>query len=205
MYFYQVQLAPHGYDGDAYRSIGVMNEAQYKAAIAMPYSGIVASVDAGEHNCIHPSEKKVLADRLSWLALSEIYDLGGLPMKAPVYKAMSVIQNESGGRVALLEFDNLSDVWNESDSFCLYEGGYGKVPRGFEIAGEDKVFHEAEARFLWGNMIEVWSDKVSYPVAVRYAFRNWCPEANVVTTQGQPLMPFRTDDWPVDDVFTLND
>ena len=38
------------------------------------------------------------------------------------------------------------------------------------------------------------------PVAVRYAFRNYCPEANVMTTMGQPLVPFRTDDWPLDDI-----
>jgi len=35
---------------------------------------------------------------------------------------------------------------------------------------------------------------------VRYAFRNYCPEANVMTTMGQPLVPFRTDDWPLDDI-----
>lgn len=44
------------------------------------------------------------------------------------------------------------------------------------------------------------SDRVPDPVAVRYAFRNYCPEANVMTTMGQPLVPFRTDDWPLDDI-----
>ena len=95
-------------------------------------------------------------------------------------------------------------VWNESDSFYMFDAGYVRVPKGFEIAGEDKIFHRAEARFLWGNRIEVWSEEVPEPVAVRYAFANWCPEANVVTTQGQPLMPFRTDDWPVNDAFENN-
>lgn len=201
MYFYQVQLAPHGYDGDSYRSIGLMNEAQYEAALEIPYSGIVASVDVGEHSCIHPSEKRVLADRLAWLALTDVYGVSGFPMPAPVYKSMSIADDHSRGKVVVLEFANLSDVWNESDSFYLFEDGYLRLPEGFEIAGEDKVFHKAEARFLWGNKIEVWSENVPEPAAVRYAFVNWCPEANVITTQGQPLMPFRTDDWLVDDVF----
>lgn len=204
MYFYQVQLAPHGYDGDSYRSIGLMNEAQYEAALEIPYSGVVASVDVGEHDCIHASEKKVLADRLSWLALADVYGIPGFPMPAPVYKSMSIAADQSRGKVAVLEFDNLSDVWNESDSFYMFDAGYVRVPKGFEIAGEDKIFHRAEARFLWGNRIEVWSEEVLEPVAVRYAFANWCPEANVVTTQGQPLMPFRTDDWPVNDAFENN-
>lgn len=201
MYFYQVSLAPFGYDGDDFRSIGVMNEAQYKAWQDMDYGGIVASVDVGDRECIHAAEKKRLADRLAWLALSEIYGVAGLPMKAPVYRSMTIVSDESRGSVALLEFDNLSDVWNESDSFYLYDGGYSRIPGGFEIAGADQVFHKADARFLWGNKIEVWSEAVKEPVAVRYAFKNWCPEANVITTQGQPLMPFRTDEWPVTDVF----
>ena len=201
MFFYQVALAPFVYDGDIYRSIGVMNEAQCEACQELSYSGIVASVDVGDRECIHPAEKTILADRLAWLALEEIYGVAGLPMKSPSYRSMSVVTDDARGRIAVLEFDNLSDVWNKSDSFYLYEDGFLKTPRGFEIAGSDQIFHKAEAKFLWGNKIEVWSESVKEPVAVRYAFRNWCPEANVMTTQGQPLMPFRTDEWPVTDVF----
>lgn len=201
MYFYQVQLAPFGYDGNSFRSIGLMNEAQYKASQEISNSGIVASVDVGERTCIHASEKEVLAERLSWLALSKTYGIIGFPMPSPVYKSMKIISDQSRGKVALLDFYNVSDIWNESNSFNLYESGEGLVPDGFEIAGEDRVFYKANARFIWGNKIEVWCKEVADPVAVRYAFMNWCPEANVVTTQGQPLMPFRTDEWPVTDVF----
>ena len=48
------------------------------------------------------------------------------------------------------------------------------------------------------NRMEVMSEKVSRPVAVRYAFKNY-HDANVMTTEGQPLVPFRTDHW--DDVY----
>ena len=48
------------------------------------------------------------------------------------------------------------------------------------------------------NEVEVTSEKVPHPVAVRYAFRNY-HDANVMTTEGQPLVPFRTDQW--DDVY----
>ena len=50
------------------------------------------------------------------------------------------------------------------------------------------------------NTIEVWSDSVPHPVAVRYAYRNWDGEANVTTQTGLPLPSFRTDDWPIDDL-----
>ena len=74
-------------------------------------------------------------------------------------------------------------------------------PGGFEIAGADRIFHPAKANYKWWeNKIEVSSEQVPEPVAVRYAFCNYCPEANVSTTMGQPLVPFRTDEWPVEDI-----
>ena len=49
----------------------------------------------------------------------------------------------------------------------------------------------------WQNKIVVYSDKVPEPVAVRYAFQNYCPEANVRTNYNMPLVPFRTDNWEI--------
>lgn len=109
---------------------------------------------------------------------------------------------ERDGNKLVLTFDNLPvRAQNGVDSFVAFgPDGYLR-PGGFEIAGEDRVFHPAVANFkYWDNRIEVSSDRVSDPVAVRYAFRNYCPEANVMTTMGQPLVPFRTDDWPLDDI-----
>lgn len=110
---------------------------------------------------------------------------------------------ERRGDKLLLRFDNLSpsDDWSGADSFVGY-GPEGELRLGgFEVAGTDRVFHPAEGRVLWGDgRIEVSSPEVAEPVAVRYAFRNWCPEANVFTTSGQPLAPFRSDDWPLDDI-----
>lgn len=98
----------------------------------------------------------------------------------------------------MLTFDNLPvRAQNGVDSFVAFGLMVIAVRAVSRIAGEDRVFHPAVANFkYWDNRIEVSSDRVPDPVAVRYAFRNYCPEANVVTTMGQPLAPFRTDDWP---------
>ncbi|KAA6309316.1 hypothetical protein EZS27_039166 [termite gut metagenome] len=40
----------------------------------------------------------------------------------------------------------------------------------------------------------VGSDKVTEPVAVRYAFRDYLP-GNLQNSREQPAYPFRTDDW----------
>ncbi|MEZ6092370.1 MAG: hypothetical protein R3C05_31075 [Pirellulaceae bacterium] len=67
-------------------------------------------------------------------------------------------------------------------------------PIGFTIAGEDKKFVEANAKLVGKDTIEVWSDEVKDPVAVRYAWAD-NPIANVTARNGLPLTPFRTDDW----------
>jgi len=75
----------------------------------------------------------------------------------------------------------------------LVAGG-GEPLRGFAIAGEDRKFIWADAE-IDGDTVVVRSDKVSKPVAVRYAWAN-NPVCNLYNGAGLPASPFRTDDWP---------
>jgi sialate O-acetylesterase len=72
--------------------------------------------------------------------------------------------------------------------------------RGFYIAGEDRIFHHADARVLGGrdvpSVVEVWSDDVPSPVAVRYAWSN-LPLGSLMNGKELPAYPFRTDKWPL--------
>jgi sialate O-acetylesterase len=70
-----------------------------------------------------------------------------------------------------------------------------REPVGFSIAGKDQNFFWASARIVDRDTIEVWSESVENPVAVRYAWAN-NPDCNVFTREGLPATPFRTDDWP---------
>ena len=66
---------------------------------------------------------------------------------------------------------------------------------GFEVAGEDNVFHPATARVMTGGdgkSVEVFCDEVENPVAVRYGFHNFS-EATLFNGFGIPASPFRTD------------
>lgn len=67
----------------------------------------------------------------------------------------------------------------------------------FAIAGADRQFIWAEAR-IKGNKVEVWSDKVLVPVAVRYGWADNPEGANLYNQEGLPASPFRTDDWEED-------
>jgi sialate O-acetylesterase len=65
--------------------------------------------------------------------------------------------------------------------------------RGFAIAGNDEVFHWAEAR-IDGEEVVVSCPEVANPVAVRYAWGD-NPEADLYNAAGLPASPFRTDEW----------
>lgn len=200
MPFYYTQLAPYTYEGDHLRSLPLVIEAQYKAMDEIPYSGIAATTDLGNRTCIHPSEKIQVGERLAYLALANDYGVKGVPRPAPRFKSMEIIKDERRGNMLVMSFDNLSKMyeWNDPDSIMGYvKNGY-VTPDGFEIAGADKVWHKARANYRWWeNRIEVWHHEVPEPVAVRYAFCNFPKDANVLTTMGQPLPPFRTDDWEI--------
>jgi sialate O-acetylesterase len=62
------------------------------------------------------------------------------------------------------------------------------------IAGEDRIFHPAEAQIDGAELI-VWSDDVPSPTAARYAFTQDPVGANLYNRAGLPASPFRTDSW----------
>ena len=66
---------------------------------------------------------------------------------------------------------------------------------GFEIAGEDRIFHPADARLGEGAQTVVVSNpEVKHPVAVRYAFKDYV-EGCLFNMSGLPASSFRTDNW----------
>jgi sialate O-acetylesterase len=67
---------------------------------------------------------------------------------------------------------------------------------GFSIAGEDREFIWAKAKIVDHFTVEVWSDEVEKPVAVRYGWAQ-NPKLNLFDRNGLPVTPFRTDDWPM--------
>lgn len=194
MPFYITQLAPYRYEGDNLRSLPLVIEAQYQAAAELKNVAVAPTTDLGHPTCIHPAKKKQVGERLAWLALARDYNLEGVPAAAPTLNSIEV----KDGTI-VVSFNHLSDGSpNEPNSLVGFSSTHTLRIEGFEIAGEDKVFYPAKAKMLWWkNKITVWADEVKNPVAVRYAFKNYCPEANVKTTFDLPLVPFRSDNWEI--------
>jgi sialate O-acetylesterase len=181
--FYYVQIAPYMYvdDNDVfqdYQNSAFIREVQLQCLDLIPNSGIAITMDIGDDYCIHPPKKKEVADRLLYNALNQTYGFATIDGQSPVYDSLWVAD---GGIV--LTFDHA-----ESGMFA-YED-----PEGFEIAGEDRVFYPAKASIVDRKNVLVKSDRVTKPVAVRYAWRNWI-EGTLFDTNLLPASSFRTDDW----------
>ena len=187
MPYYLVQIAPYSYDEPDATDLPLLVEQQYRIPSLLPDSAVAATTDIGHRDCIHPPFKKEVGERLAWLALARDYGFGDLPV-APVFKSMKV-----EGSTARLSFDGVSTIGN---CFRIH-GQHKKLEiKGFEVAGSDRIFHEASAVIEWKtNDILVSCPDVPEPVAVRYAFHNWPEGANLLTDDGLPVPMFRTDDW----------
>ena len=178
--FYLVEIAPYDY-GEGI-SGALLREAQFQAASTIPNSGMVSTNDLAypyEKPQIHPCQKKEVGNRLAYMALNKTYNYRSIACEYPTYKSMNINQD-----TAELTFDHASEGFSP-----------WKDIKGFEIAGEDKVFHPAEATLnIEKKTIRVHSDKVKHPQAVRYCFRNFQP-GNLKNHRGMPVIPFRTDHW----------
>lgn len=72
---------------------------------------------------------------------------------------------------------------------------YRQPITGFEIAGEDHVFHPAKVRYTKDlKGLELTSPDVPKPVAARYDFVNYA-KGCMFNSLGMPLSSFRTDNW----------
>jgi sialate O-acetylesterase len=183
--FYWVQLADFKAEKaePAESDWAELREAQTMTMKALPKTGEAVIIDLGEGKDIHPMNKQGVAKRLARWALAETYGVGGIACRSPLYKGM-----EKDGARIVLAFDHLPNGkgWRPFDV---------NEPIGFTIAGADRTFVPAKARIRDDGRIEVWSDAVAEPVAVRYAWAD-NPVCNLYAGNGLPLTPFRTDDFP---------
>ncbi|MGD1086229.1 MAG: sialate O-acetylesterase, partial [Verrucomicrobiota bacterium] len=141
------------------------------SVLALPNTGMAVTIDTGEARNVHPKNKEPLGDRLTRIALANTY---GRKMEyyGPMYEGMKV----EGGAIRV--------------TFTHLGGGLtakGDKLKGFQIAGEDKKFVEAEAK-IDGETLVISSAQVGAPVAVRYAWDNY-PEGmgcNLYNAAGLP-------------------
>ncbi|MBO9566694.1 MAG: 9-O-acetylesterase, partial [Niastella sp.] len=180
--FYFVQLASfNAGNGDTQKGStwAELREAQTNT-LSLPNTGMAVTIDIGESKDIHPRNKQDVGKRLAAIALNNTYQKNG-EYSGPAYQSMKTIGNKIE-----LTFTHAASGFMAKDKYSYI--------KGFEIAGADQQFYFAQAQVV-GDKIVVYSDKVAAPVAVRYAWADDMPEANLYNKEGFPALPFRTDSW----------
>jgi sialate O-acetylesterase len=191
--FYWVQLAdfqkasdnPAGGDGWAN-----LREAQ-RTSLNIDNTGMAVIHDIGNAKDIHPRNKQDVGSRLAQWALHQNYGRDDLVPAGPLYKSLKVEDNK-----IRLGFDHVGKglmVGTKDGLSVATEDKGGKLGR-FAIAGDDKVWHWADA-IIDGDHVLVSSKEVPKPVAVRYGYTMNPRGANLYNKDGIPASPFRTDNW----------
>jgi sialate O-acetylesterase len=178
--FYFVQIAPFNYEGADSLSAARLREVQAQNMSDISNSGMVTTMDIGNPVSIHPDNKETVGERLALWALGQTYGRKGFGYAPPVYKAMEIKEKR-----IYIDFK-----YAERGIYPMWT-----ALKGFEIAGEDKIFYPANAEIERSTTrLVVWCEKVPNPVAVRYAYKNFA-EASIFGLSGLPVAPFRTDNW----------
>lgn len=181
--FYYVQVAPfpYGITRDAFDAPGntaFLREVQLNCLDSIPNAAMAVTLDVGDENWIHPPKKKEVADRLLYCALNKTYGFKNIDSDGPVYQSHLV----KDGKIELT-------FKHAENGLYAFDGLHD-----FEIAGEDRIFHPAQAEIVNRFTVVVESEAVPNPVAVRYGWKNWL-NGSLFDANLLPASSFRTDDW----------
>jgi sialate O-acetylesterase len=146
-------------------------------SLAVPNTAMAVTIDLGEWNDLHPDNKKDIGIRLALAALKLAYK-EDIVYSGPIFDS-SVIE----GNKIILSFKHVGGGLITIDE---------EAPGDFAIAGADKKFVWAKTK-LEGSTVIVWSEEVTEPKFVRYAWADNPVHANLYNKEGLPASPFRTD------------
>jgi len=182
----------------------IVRDMHYRTHLKTPNTGYICAHDVGLG--LHPNWKRPVAERAVHWALRDVYKL-----IQSRHMSVGKIDFKQGRAVVHIERDqrtrkrNKDGTWREEYrkvpvDFRPWSGNDTCPLSGFMIAGKDRRWYPAKVRCLTREKaLEVWSDLVAEPVALRYGWGCY-PAANLGPWE-DPLPPFRTDDWPLGQAF----
>ena len=175
--FYFAQIAPFNYGKN---NSAFLREAQLKSSQNLQNAEMVVTLDVGDCTQIHPSKKREVGKRLSYLAIAKDYGISGYDFKSPTLTNYFIEKQE-----IILTFSNRIQLNRNVGT-----------SENFEIAGTDMIFYPANAvmksPYHKDQKVRVFSEKVTDPKAVRYGFKN-CVIPTLFGRNGLPVSSFRTD------------
>lgn len=159
-----------------------VREAQLKT-LGLQKTGMAVTIDVGETENIHPTNKLDVGLRLALVARHNVYG-ENIVSSGPMFKSYKIENNKI--RITFSNTENGMLTGN-------MQSARGTELKGFGIAGADQKFVWAKA-VIEGNTVVVSADDVPNPESVRY---NWTdnPPGSLYNKEGLPASPFRTDNW----------
>ena len=174
-----------------------------------PNTGLSVIHDLGDSD-IHPPDKRSVGERIARWALGDVYEKSIVYRPDFIFSSMEIKE----GKASLSFTGNEEKEANTKIIYTEWKAKRRKAPRvkdvlpntldggdylGFTIAGDDRRWFPAQAKAnLKERVIEVWSDLVPEPVAIRYGWEQF--SHGNLGSRAAPHPLFRSDDWPCPEV-----
>lgn len=166
--FYFVQIAPFIYNND--RGEAAMLRLAQEAALQLPKTGMVVTLDVGDPNNIHPTDKRTVGARLALHARNSHYG-EKIACDGPFVTAVTAQRGA------------LQLTMQGCDGGLVIE-----APDGFEVADDSGVYLPA-VPVVQGNLLWLRCDSIAAPKHARYAFAS-APTSSLRNAAGLPARPF---------------
>jgi sialate O-acetylesterase len=147
-----------------------IREAQ-RNALALRNTGMAVTIDIGNPDDVHPTDKLTVGQRLALVGRSLSYG-EQLEYSGPLFRQVTPEE----GKLR---------IWFDHASGLQAKGG---ALTDFEVAGADGRFAPAQA-VIDGNTVVLSGATVPEPVAARYGWTN-SPDCHLYNAAGLPASPF---------------
>ena len=145
-----------------------LRQAQQRVAQEVSHTDLAILIDQGEYDNIHPTNKRVVGERLFFCAMNTVYGV-------PAPEAPRAVSKYTRDKTLYIQLSAPVTANGQSDLLL-------------EVAGQDGVFYPAEAE-LDGSLLRLSHPNVPRPVMARYAWTDYA-SAPFFSENGLPLAPF---------------
>ena len=179
--FILTQLPSYG-AGDAETNWPKMREVQMQNMLTVPNTGMAVTIDTGEKNDIHPTDKRPIGKRLALVAAAKFFG------KDVEYMGPMIDKVTKQG-------DNLVISFTHADGIKVTSG---ETINNFEVSTDGATWTTAEATLVDGK-VQVAANGAS---KVRYCYTGFAENVNLYNGADLPAMPFNaaaqeTGEWTV--------
>jgi sialate O-acetylesterase len=152
----------------------MVREAQ-RRTLAVANTAMAVTIDIGDPDNVHPADKQDVGARLALAARKLAYG-EDVEFSGPAYREVA-----PEGNNLRVWFDHAGGLMAKGDAL-----------KGFEVAGKDRHFEQANAR-IEGHSVVVSCDAVPNPQFVRYGWAS-APVVNLYNGAGLPASPFTSEE-----------